>query len=118
MSKKNRNPASRLSADNSRRPKVSPSPSTKNRGNTRKLFFICTALAVFTLAIFYPAAKYDFIICDDGLYVSENPIVLRGLTAEGLHWAFTTFHAANWHPLTWISHMLDATLFGKNPGAF
>jgi Tfp pilus assembly protein PilF len=53
---------------------------------------------------------------DDEKYVYRNPHVLRGLTREGFSWAFTTFHAANWHPLTWLSHMLDAELFGPSPG--
>lgn len=54
---------------------------------------------------------------DDALYVTGNDIVQQGLTRDGVVWAFTTIHAANWHPLTWLSHMLDVTLFGLNPGA-
>ena len=57
-----------------------------------------------------------FIAFDDGLYVFENPRVLQGLSAAGVRWAFTTFHAANWHPLTWLSHMLDVSSSAWTPG--
>src|SRR6185369_11614228 len=50
-------------------------------------------------------------------YVTDNPTVEAGLTAEGVVWAFTRSHAANWHPLTWLSHMLDVELFGLDAGA-
>jgi tetratricopeptide (TPR) repeat protein len=56
-----------------------------------------------------------FLNLDDPEYVSRNARVLRGLTLDGARWAFTTFHAANWHPLTWLSHMLDVSLFGPAP---
>lgn len=59
---------------------------------------------------------YSFVNLDDESYVHGNPQVLRGLTWESVSWAFTTFHAANWHPLTWLSHMLDVELFGRDPG--
>src|SRR5204863_2617522 len=54
---------------------------------------------------------------DDDIYIYENPMVTAGWTVKGLTWAFTTFHAANWHPLTWLSHMLDAQMFGLTSGA-
>jgi len=53
-----------------------------------------------------------FIDFDDGSYIVDNPMVRAGLSIAGVRWAFTTFHVANWHPLTWLSHMLDVTLFG------
>jgi Flp pilus assembly protein TadD len=53
---------------------------------------------------------------DDGKYILENPHVRTGLTAEGFIWAFTSSYASNWHPLTWLSHMLDVQLFGLDPG--
>ncbi len=52
---------------------------------------------------------------DDGVYIAENPTVQKGLTLEGMRWAFTTFETGNWHPLTWLSLMLDAELF-NHPG--
>ncbi len=54
---------------------------------------------------------------DDDEYVYDNPMVENGLTLAGIKWAFTTGHAGNWHPLTWISHMVDCELFGLNAGA-
>jgi tetratricopeptide (TPR) repeat protein len=60
--------------------------------------------------------RADFISVDDHEYVSGNQIVQSGLTWNGVRWAFTASHVANYHPLTWLSHMLDCQLFGPNPG--
>ena len=57
----------------------------------------------------------DFVAFDDGDYVTANDMVKRGLSWEGVVWAFSTTHASNWHPLTWISHMVDFQLYGLNP---
>jgi tetratricopeptide (TPR) repeat protein len=59
---------------------------------------------------------HQFITLDDPTYIQENPMVNRGVTLAGLAWAFTTFHATNWHPLTWISHMIDCQFFSMNAG--
>src|SRR5207237_2405472 len=53
---------------------------------------------------------------DDDVYIRNNPMVIAGLTLKGVAWAFTTFHAANWHPLTWLSHMVDSQILGLNAG--
>jgi len=74
-------------------------------------------LALITLVVYLPAGRHDFIVFDDPDYVTENLTVQQGITAKGIAWAFTSFHASNWHPVTWISHMLDCGLFGLNPGA-
>jgi len=74
-------------------------------------------LALITLVVYLPAGRHDFITFDDPEYVTENRVVQNGITAEGIIWAFTTFHASNWHPVTWLSHMVDCELFGLNPGA-
>jgi len=76
---------------------------------------ICLLLAVVTLAVFGPVVRCDFISYDDPEYVVSNPHVQAGLTLNGIGWAFTTGCASNWHPLTWLSHMLDVTLFGAGP---
>src|SRR5438067_10101799 len=68
-----------------------------------------------TLALYNPATRNGFINYDDNWYVTLNPQVQAGLTAQGIRWAFTTFDISNWHPLTWLSHMLDCQLFGLNP---
>jgi tetratricopeptide (TPR) repeat protein len=78
---------------------------------------VALVLALVTLAIYLPVANHGFSIFDDNDYVTNNSIVRRGLTWDGIKWAFTTGHAANWHPLTWISHMLDCQLFGLDARA-
>ncbi len=74
-------------------------------------------LALITLLAYWPAARNGFINYDDQVYVTDNHIVQNGLTWAGVKWAFTTGHASNWHPVTWLSHMLDCELFGLNAGA-
>jgi hypothetical protein len=80
------------------------------------IVFIYSALILSTLVVFWQVHNFDFIKYDDNIYIYENPQVLNGLTGDGVIWAFTTNHSANWHPLTWLSHMLDCQLFGTNPG--
>jgi len=77
---------------------------------------ICFMLALVTAALYWPMLHHDFICLDDGAYITSNAQVNKGLTGAGLGWAFQSGYAANWHPLTWISHMLDCQLFGLNPG--
>jgi Tfp pilus assembly protein PilF len=79
--------------------------------------FIALLLALGTLLIFWPATRNGFMSYDDGDYVTENSHVQNGLNGPDIEWAFTTFHAANWHPLTWLSHQLDCELFGLNASA-
>ena len=70
-----------------------------------------------TVTVYLPVRDFAFIEVDDPAYVYENPQVRAGLTWAGVGWAFTTGHAGNWHPVTWLSHMLDVELFGLRPGA-
>jgi protein O-mannosyl-transferase len=77
---------------------------------------ILLGLVVGTFAIYAQVIGHQFITLDDPTYIRENPNVNRGVTLAGLAWAFTTFHAANWHPVTWISHMIDCQFFGTNAG--
>ena len=69
-----------------------------------------------TLAAYWPVYSADFINFDDDRYITENPHVQAGLTAESIGWAFTTFSVGNWHPLTWMSHQLDWELWGTRAG--
>jgi len=69
-----------------------------------------------TLAVFGQTLTHDFVNFDDHVYVYENPLIIRGLSAEGIIEAFTHTHARNWHPLTTLSHMLDCQLYGLNAG--
>ena len=73
-------------------------------------------LAFATLLVYLPATSDHFINFDDPDYVTENHVVQNGLTWAGVKWAFMGAHAANWHPLTWLSHMADCDLFRLNPG--
>ncbi len=82
----------------------------------RKRLFICLALAALTLAVYWQVSSFSFVDYDDHIYVSENDHVKRGLSEDSIIWAFTTGHSANWHPLTWLSHMVDYELFGMNAG--
>lgn len=76
----------------------------------------CAILVALALAIYARTFRHDFVSIDTYTYITGNPVVLRGLTWDGVAWAFReTRHAANWHPLTWISHMVDVSLFGLRP---
>ena len=75
----------------------------------------CTALVALTCVAYYGTLGNGFVNFDDDLYVTANHHVQAGLTPGGVKWAFTTGHAANWHPLTWLSHMVDVEIFGLNP---
>jgi Tfp pilus assembly protein PilF len=79
--------------------------------------FLCIVLAVITLAVYWQTSangfiSYDF---DDTIYVVKNPHISPGITSDNIIWAFKQTYAANWHPLTWLSHMLDCQLYGLNP---
>jgi protein O-mannosyl-transferase len=76
---------------------------------------LCLLLALATLALYNPVVHNGFTNLDDDFYVAHNPRVIAGLTWSTVKWAFTTYEAANWHPLTWLSHALDCQLFGLNP---
>ena len=73
---------------------------------------IAAGLAITTFGIYLQVIGHRFIIMDDLSYIEENPMVNRGVTVGGLAWAFTTFHDGNWHPFTWIAHMIDGQFFG------
>jgi tetratricopeptide (TPR) repeat protein len=70
-----------------------------------------------TLLLYWPVHTHTFVDYDDADYVTANPQVQAGLTWAGIKWAFTAGHASNWHPVTWLSHMLDCQLFGEQAGA-
>lgn len=80
-----------------------------------RTLFTAAILAGLVFLAFGGAVRCNFVHFDDDIYVFENWHVRQGLTWAGVRWAFTTAHAANWHPLTWLSHMADVTLYGLNP---
>jgi len=79
--------------------------------------FVSLLLALVTVAVYAPVARYDFVGYDDPDYITNNPHVLGGLSWGSTIWAFKAGYASNWHPLTWLSHMLDCQLFGPSAGA-
>ena len=81
----------------------------------RRTIAVSAALFLGTLLVFSRAIGNDFVNYDDPVYVTENPRVQAGLTLEEIRWALTTGEVANWHPLTWISHMVDWSLFEDDP---
>src|SRR5688572_20615268 len=76
---------------------------------------IAVTLVAATLWVYLPVRQHGFVAFDDPEYIVENPAVQAGLTWAGVKWAFTTGYFSYWHPLTWLSHMLDVTLFGPGP---
>jgi len=86
---------------------------------SRKIILIIyIALSVITLVVFWQVHQFNFVNIDDYVYVKENSHVLSGITVDGILWAFSTTYAEFWHPLTWISLMLDYQLFGLNAGGY
>ena len=75
---------------------------------------ICIFLAVSTFAVYSQVQDHEFINYDDDKYVTNNEYVKAGFTRDSVGWALTTSYNSNWHPMTWLSHMLDAQLFGPN----
>jgi tetratricopeptide (TPR) repeat protein len=92
-------------------PSPTPSPPPRHQAP-----WICLFLAVITLAAYWPVTGYEFVSYDDSDFITANPIVQAGLTAQGLHYIWRAEVARNWHPLTLLSHMLDCQLFGLNAG--
>ncbi len=80
------------------------------------ILWIGLVLTAGVATAYYPILSHDFINFDDPDYITENEWVKQGLTWAGFKWAFNLGYASNWHPLTWLSHMLDCQLFGLNAG--
>jgi tetratricopeptide (TPR) repeat protein len=87
----------------------------KAKTDFRIVFLVSLCLIAVIIGVYNQVINFNFVGYDDELYVTKNLHVQKGISLEGLKWAFTTFHSANWHPLTWLSHMLDYELFGLNP---
>jgi tetratricopeptide (TPR) repeat protein len=89
-----------------------PAPNALDVSHVTTFGLIAAGLAITTFGIYAQVIGHHFITIDDLSYIEENPMVNRGITLGGLAWAFTTFHSGNWHPLTWIAHMIDSQFFG------
>ena len=90
---------------------------TAARSDNKMFALICLALALGTAALYWPITSHPFILFDDEEYITVNKHVITGLSWDNFRWAFTNNEAANWHPLTWLSHQLDCTLFALDAGA-
>jgi protein O-mannosyl-transferase len=96
-------------------PKASPAGSPNGADKPLVPVLICAMLALVTLAVYWPVTRCEFVSFDDPYYVTQNAQVQAGLTWENLRWALTAKPVGNWHPLTWISHMVDCELCGLDP---
>ena len=101
-----------------RLPLHTPGKKTAKTGGTfhRLEIGVCLFLVIATSLAYWQLPDHDFIGFDDDSYIAQNPYVRGGFSGENVIWAFTEFHAGNWHPLTWLSHMLDCELFGLKAG--
>jgi len=97
----------------------------KDKGARKKIYtvvqnpaLICAFLAIAILFAYFKVSGYGFINLDDHLYVVQNSHVQSGISLENIKWSLTSTRASNWHPLTWISLMLDYQVFGLKPGAY
>lgn len=80
-------------------------------------YAVCFSLVIAILAVYGQVQTFDFVYYDDPVYVIDNDRVKSGISLSNIEWAFKTTTGANWHPVTWLSHMLDVEFFGMNPGA-
>jgi protein O-mannosyl-transferase len=95
---------------------VIPQTQPASQISSKRALAVALALATACVAVFAGVRHNDFVYYDDPKYITENPIVLAGLTSRGIAWALTAGADANWFPLTWFSHMLDVQLYGTNAG--
>lgn len=84
--------------------------------NVRPDVWISLLLVISILCVYWPVRNFSFVNFDDRQYVTGNYHVQAGFTLESIRWSFTATQASNWHPLTWLSHMLDCQIYGMNPG--
>src|ERR1700685_1222074 len=109
-------------------PQAGPQTAKKCAGEKRALaerssswrgaFWLSVLLIGATLVVYAQACRFGFVLIDDPVYASENPHVQAGLSPTNFAWSFTTFRDGNWIPFTWLSLMLDTTVFGVRPGGY
>lgn len=80
--------------------------------------FICLGLALIVILPFYQTSQFNFVIYDDSLYIMSNKNIQAGFNWNSISWAFTTMFGVNWHPLTWLSLILDYKMYGMNAGGY
>ncbi len=81
----------------------------------RSTILLCIGLIVITFSVYLQVMDHEFLNFDDDVYITENAHVVTGLNGPNIVWAFTSVHSFNWHPITWLSHMADAQMYGMNP---
>ena len=86
-----------------------------NTRENKTALWLCLVLVIGTWACYHDLSSHTFINFDDRTYVVDNQHVIPGITWSGFTWALRTGFFCSWHPLTWLSHMLDCTLYGLNP---
>src|SRR5580658_3414982 len=91
-------------------------PRPTEMAKSRKLSVAALILVVITAALYWQTTRQGFMVVDDNEYVYDNPWVNQGVSWDATRWAFTTYHSANWHPLTWLSHQADWSLYGAFAG--
>ncbi len=84
--------------------------------DTLKEIIVSIFIFAAVMVVYWRVTGFGFAAFDDQVYVTQNPMILRGMSLEGVNWALTAFHGANWHPLTWLAHMTDVDVFGVAPG--
>jgi hypothetical protein len=94
---------------------TNPHPASHDTIFPQRKLILCLLLALATVVLYNPVTRAPFLNLDDVVYVTDNPQVRAGLTWTTVVWAFHTSEAANWHPITWLSHALDCQIFGLNP---
>lgn len=115
MSRKPKNHRGRAQENNRPQRDIAPSREKARPRNPYLVPAVCGLLLLAVLLVFSQTAEFTFVNYDDNTYVYENPHVSAGLTADNAAWAFTHSHSDNWHPLTWLSHMMDCQFFGLAP---
>lgn len=105
-----------------RKPRASAPPLRPEAPATRSArsveWAVAAGLLAATLAVYYPVLGHEFVNYDDDLYITRNAALRAGLSGEGLRWALTTAHGANWFPLTWLSWLADYEVFGVRAAGF
>lgn len=87
------------------------------KNSNTQLLILSGMIVMLTLVVYWQTGSHGFFLYDDGEYLLSNPMVNEGVTINGIKLAFTSFHSGNWHPLAWLSHMIDVQLFGLKPAA-
>lgn len=92
-------------------------PSASSAANSGTLLGYSLILAFAVSILYFPITHHSFVRFDDEVYIFENPNIQSGLNFATIRWAFSSFYAANWHPLTWLAHAFNVELFGLDPGS-